>query len=53
MPCPCGCEQQVEECGCSTADKITARLATMDLADRTDTEVMQELNQEFCVGAGG
>ena len=53
MPCPCGCEQQVEECSCQTADKITERLATMDLAGRTDREVMEELDKEFCVGAGG
>ena len=53
MPCPCGCEQQVEECTCQTADRITERLATMDLGDRTDREVMEELNREFCVGAGG
>lgn len=52
MPCPCGCDERVEECGCSTADKITARLARMDLDERTDTEVMEELGKEFCVGAG-
>ncbi len=51
MPCPCGCEQKVRACGCSTADGIEGRLAEMDLTDRTDTEVMQELNREFCVGA--
>ena len=53
MPCPCGCEHQVEECGCQTADRISERLVTMDLADRTDREVIEELNKEFCVGAEG
>lgn len=52
MPCPCGCEQLVEPCGCQTADKITARLETMDLEGKTDQEIMESLNQEFCVGSG-
>lgn len=53
MPCPCGCDHLVEECGCQTADKIVERLATMDLTDRTDREVIESLNKEFCVGAEG
>lgn len=53
MPCPCGCEQRVQECGCSTADKIKKRLNEMELEGRTDIEVIRELNREFCVGVTG
>jgi thiol-disulfide isomerase/thioredoxin len=51
MPCPCGCNQRVHDCTCQTADGITDRLAEMDLEGKTDQEIMQSLNQEFCAGA--
>lgn len=51
MDCPCGCEgDKVAECGCSTATRIKAALKTMRLEGRSDTEIIESLNREFCVG---
>ena len=49
MPCPCGCDDKVYECKCSTAKGIKKRLAEGRFDDKTDVEVMQELNREFCM----
>lgn len=49
MPCPCGCTDKVAECGCQTAKGIKARLAQSGFEPRTDAEVMEELNKEFCM----
>jgi hypothetical protein len=49
MPCPCGCTDKVIECRCSTASAIKARLAQGGYDGKTDAEVMQELNREFCM----
>lgn len=53
MTCPCGCSDKVWDCGCDTADRITAALEAMDLEGREDTEIITELNARFCVGAEG
>lgn len=49
MPCPCGCDDTVHKCGCKTARAIKQRLLAADLGQRTDAEVMTELNKEFCM----
>lgn len=49
MPCPCGCTDKVMACRCSTASGIKARLAQGGYEGKTDAEVMQELNREFCM----
>ena len=49
MDCPCGCDKKVEACGCRTAGKIKARLATMDLEGRSDADIARELDREFCM----
>jgi peroxiredoxin len=49
MPCPCGCSDKVTGCGCSTSKGIKVRLAKGGYDDKTDVEVMQELNKEFCM----
>ncbi len=49
MPCPCGCSDKVSACGCSTSKAIKARLAKGGYDGKTDVEVMQELNKEFCM----
>lgn len=49
MPCPCGCSDKVAACSCRTAKGIKARLAKGGFENRTDAEVMQELNREFCM----
>lgn len=49
MPCPCGCEDKVIACSCQTAKKIKTKLREGGLDGRTDEEVMQALNKEFCM----
>jgi thiol-disulfide isomerase/thioredoxin len=49
MPCPCGCDDKVQECRCSTSKQIKARLAKGGYDSKTDAEVMEELNKEFCM----
>lgn len=49
MPCPCGCSDKVAACTCQTAKGIKARLAQGGYEHRTDAEVMEELNKEFCM----
>ncbi len=49
MDCPCGCDDKVAECSCKTAKAIVTALAERDLSDKTDVEVIEELNKEFCV----
>ena len=49
MPCPCGCDDKVAACTCSTSKAIKARLAQGGYDAKTDAEVMQELNREFCM----
>jgi hypothetical protein len=49
MPCPCGCSDKVYACGCRTAKSVKERLALGGYDSKTDAEVMQELNKEFCM----
>jgi thiol-disulfide isomerase/thioredoxin len=49
MPCPCGCDDTVEACGCRTSKAIKARLAEGRFEDRTDAAIMEALNKEFCM----
>lgn len=49
LTCPCGCDDKVIVCACSTAKAIRARLAAGVDDKKTDVEVMQQLNREFCV----
>ena len=49
MSCPCGCTHKLMECTCKTSKDIKAKLKTMDLAGKTDEEVIMALNKEFCM----
>jgi thiol-disulfide isomerase/thioredoxin len=49
MPCPCGCDDKVGACTCSVSKAIKTRLAKGDFGTKTDVEVMQALNKEFCM----
>lgn len=49
MDCTCGCTSKVADCVCSTAVKIRKKLAGEDLGGRKDSEVIKELNREFCI----
>ena len=47
MTCPCGCSDKVAACNCRSASGVKARLAQGGFEDRTDAEVMTELQREF------
>lgn len=49
MPCPCGCDDKVSACSCSTAKNIRAKLAAGGYDDKPDEDVVRALNAEFCV----
>ncbi len=49
MNCPCGCTNTLMECTCKTSKDVKAKLKTMDLAGKSDKEVIESLNKEFCV----
>lgn len=51
MSCPCGCTDRVLNCSCQTADEIKKRLREPLPEDRSDEEIVTELNAEFCVGS--
>jgi len=49
MDCVCGCSKMVDECSCSTAKKIKKKLKAGGLEGRTDVEIVESLNAEFCM----
>lgn len=49
MPCPCGCDTRVRECGCQTARKIEADLARGKFSSRSDAQIMTALNRKYCM----
>ena len=49
MPCPCGCDDKVEKCTCSTSNKIKKALATEDFGNKPDDQIMNELNKKYCM----
>lgn len=48
MGCPCGCDDKVIACSCQTSRAIRDRLRQGGFEDRTDEQVISELNAEFC-----
>lgn len=52
MSCPCGCEDMVEKCKCSTAKSIRKKLSDGNFQGKSDEEIIKELSKEFCVGNG-
>ena len=51
MTCPCGCDDKVQACSCSTSKKIKKALASEDFKDKSDDEIIKALNKRFCSGA--
>src|SRR3954471_3143401 len=49
MPCPCGCDDIIEKCTCSTSTKIKKALATEDFGNKPDDQIMNELNKKYCM----
>jgi thiol-disulfide isomerase/thioredoxin len=49
MACPCGCSDQLVDCGCKTAQAIKARLVWDKFENQSDAQVMEALNKEFCM----
>ena len=51
MTCPCGCDDKVQACSCSTSKQIKKALASEDFKDKSDDEIIKALNKRFCSGA--
>lgn len=51
MTCPCGCDDKVQACSCSTSKKIKKALASDDFKGQSDDEIIKALNKRFCSGA--
>lgn len=52
MACPCGCSDLVNNCSCRTAKNIKKQLETMDFNGKSNREIIEGLNREFCVKDG-
>ena len=52
MYCPCGCSDVLNDCTCKTGKNIKEKLKTYEFANKTDEDVIKELNKEFCVKGG-
>ena len=50
MGCPCGCDLRVASCNCQTATNIKKSLATGNVTNKSDAEIVRALNKKFCVG---
>lgn len=53
MDCPCGCDQKVQTCTCNTSSNIKNALANEKFQNKSDDEIIRELNKRFCAGGGG
>jgi hypothetical protein len=42
MKCP-SCGESVNECSCGLCNKVTERLSTMDVTNKTDDQVLEAL----------
>ena len=49
MNCPCGCTHVLKDCTCSTATAMKKKLKEENFGDRTNVQVAEELNREFCM----
>ena len=56
MTCPCGCKDNVIDCSCSTSKAIQKDMKVMledEEQEKSDDEIILELNSRHCVGAKG
>jgi thiol-disulfide isomerase/thioredoxin len=49
MNCPCGCAHVLKDCTCSTATAMKKKLKEGNFGDRTNVQVAEDLNREFCM----
>jgi thiol-disulfide isomerase/thioredoxin len=49
MDCPCGCDKRVAACSCHTAAGIKRELAQLDFKNRTDADIIKQLNRKYCM----
>jgi thiol-disulfide isomerase/thioredoxin len=49
MNCPCGCTHILKDCTCTTATSIKKKLKEGNFGDRTNVQVAEDLNREFCM----
>jgi peroxiredoxin len=48
MVCPCGCDDKVQACSCSTSKNIKKALASEHFKHKRDEQIIKELNKRFC-----
>lgn len=49
MSCACGCTDFLKDCKCATATSMKKKLKEGNFGDRTNVQVAEELNREFCM----
>ena len=49
MRCACGCEHLLKDCTCGTANEMKKKLRQGAFGDRTNAQVAEDLNREFCM----
>lgn len=49
MKCICGCTHLLTECNCTTATGMKKKLAEGDFGEKTDLQIAEDLNREFCM----
>jgi thiol-disulfide isomerase/thioredoxin len=49
MGCVCGCKDTLLECTCNTARGMRAKLRRGDFGEKTDVQIMESVNAEFCM----
>jgi len=49
MDCPCGCDKLIAACTCHTAAKIKTELAQRNFKNKTDADIIKELDRKYCM----
>lgn len=49
MNCACGCTHVLKDCTCTTATGMKKKLKEGSFGDRTNVQVAEDLNREFCM----
>jgi thiol-disulfide isomerase/thioredoxin len=52
MTCPCGCTSTVLQCSCDTATKIKSKLKEDGFGEKSDAELIRDLDRQYCVMGG-
>lgn len=49
MKCACGCEHLLKDCTCATGEAMKKKLKEGSFGERTNVQVAEDLNREFCM----